>query len=226
MAKMSTIEFRMERADTPCSDDCRQVRVYVDGLDYTYDSEGSFGPHPTNLFKQEALLKGGTLIFAICCCGCEGCGDSIVDVSREAGRVIWRQAKRGEREFEAAQYVAAVEKARADRSWEREIDTLQRLASEFNYSAFENEGWKFRSLYPNHEKQELTIYFDKSAYNLRQCNLPCTIQDNEETLVTLKNWLQTASPRDFEPVIDYSDPKVIEEMEKKAKKLWEGLQEE
>ena len=211
---MNTIEFKIQKIDsTENIWDKYQIRIFVDGNDYIADLDETppaLGLYPPALYQQTALLTGGELLFAICCCGCLGCGDHFVTVVCADGKITWQQRLMPDVTFEENQYKSAIAEIKANTSWESEDDTFQRQAKELSFLKFEIEGWQLIRVSSTFKKDTLSLTFMQHMRYYNSCSLPFTSHDHSTILETLALWAPTASPKDFDKPLDPNDPKVLE----------------
>lgn len=121
---MNTLTFEIN--PSPTSND-HEVRILVDGEDWLGDDY--LGIDPPHFFAQQSLTSTGELLVGRCACGCEGCDDVWVDMSRNDHEVLWRNAKGLRLHFDRQEYDKLIASAREDFSWEDTNRTAERLVS-------------------------------------------------------------------------------------------------
>ena len=122
---MNTLDFRIEPSQ---SSNDHQVRIIVDGADWLGDD--SLGIDPPEFFAQDALRLGGKVLIGRCDCGCVGCCDVNVTMSRQENSVDWTLRSGGILQFSPCDYDRLIETSLTDFSWEDERRTAERLVSE------------------------------------------------------------------------------------------------
>ncbi|CAN5607824.1 hypothetical protein BH11CYA1_BH11CYA1_18370 [soil metagenome] len=216
---MNTIEFKIQKIEnTEHLVGQYQIRIFVDGIDYigdTEDSQPPLGHYPPDLYRQTALLNGGILLFAICCCGCIGCGDHFAKVVCADGQITWKQHGKPDVTFEEKQYRSAIAEIKANTSWESEEDAFQRQAKELDFSGFELAGWQLIWISSKPEKNSVSLTFQQGMDDYDSCSLPCSNHDKETILKTLALWAPTASPKDFNPKPTWNSKTKREDEQKK-----------
>ncbi|MBP9094123.1 hypothetical protein KBI23_24105 [bacterium] len=146
-----------------CSND-HQTRVLIDGQDITESLEdGVLGIDPVEFFSQSALRGSGKLLIGRCKCGCVGCGDMIVSVSRSSTEVEWQHyfPVGPKYVFSVPEYDLAVEAGAADVSWENIERTAERLVSKLDYSEFKRHGLLFEWASARIKSDRMTLSFKK-----------------------------------------------------------------
>lgn len=120
---MNRVEFRItytnNRDYMPIEDDSDvmvdydlQVRTIVDGKDLLLQKE-LYGLDADKFLEESDSIKEGEKLLGICCCGCEGCCDYIVDISLNDNIVIWYDYQKKEKyQFTLEQYTNAIDAAR------------------------------------------------------------------------------------------------------------------
>jgi len=105
-----------------------EVKLLVDGNDVFRRLQG-MGLDPDDCALPAALMPAATprtTIIGRCDCGVRGCGDIDVRISLEEERIVWELA--GEQFcFVAADYIAELERAGSDLSWETPDRSAGRL---------------------------------------------------------------------------------------------------
>lgn len=146
-----------------CSND-HQTRVLIGGQDITESLEdGVLGIDPVEFFSQSALRGSGKLLIGRCKCGCVGCGDITVTVSRSSTEVEWLHCfPPGPKYiFPLPEYDLAVEAGAADVSWENMGRTAERLVSKLDYSEFKRHGLLFEWASARIKSDRMTLSFKK-----------------------------------------------------------------
>lgn len=142
-----------------------QIRAMIDGRDLLQmQDDKSLGIDPAEFFSQRALHGCGQLLIGRCSCGCVGCGDVAVFVSRSSNEVEWLTISPAEKYvFEISEYDLALESAAADFSWETVERTAERLVSKLDYSEFKSNGLLFKWASARIKNDRITLCFDASG---------------------------------------------------------------
>lgn len=209
---MNTIKFEIRSLENVEHIGGYEVRILVDGCDYIADTDESpppVGLSPPDLYWQEALLSGGQLLYARCCCGCIGCGDCFVTVVCADENVTWQRTDRTDVIFDEQHYKSALAMLRADTSWESEEDNFLRKVSDLDLSNFKVAGWQLIWVSRQPETSTMQLTFRRNSNNHATCTLPYNGGDRDSMLQTLAIWASTAGPKDFDSVPDQNDPELI-----------------
>lgn len=140
-----------------------QARVVIDGRDVLQSIDDSLlGIDPVDFFSQPALRGAGPLLIGRCECGCVGCGDVGVQVSRTPQEVEWMSVSP---ElvfiFPLPEYDAIIEAGASNVTWESLERTAERLVSKLDYSGLEKCGFSFEWASARIKKDQITVSFKK-----------------------------------------------------------------
>ncbi|MBX9724582.1 MAG: hypothetical protein K2X81_24470, partial [Candidatus Obscuribacterales bacterium] len=123
-----------------------QTRILIDGQDFIHNLDDSLlGIDPVEFFSQTALRESGKLLIGRCGCGCVGCGNVSVVVTRSSTEVEWQPTCSALTKvvFSKPEYDLAIERGSADVSWENLERTAERLVSKLDYSECVKRGLVF-----------------------------------------------------------------------------------
>lgn len=135
---MNTLAF--EFTPSTASND-HQARIRIDDADWLGNEY--LGIDPPEFFAQASLASGGELLVGRCECGCVGCDDVRVQVSRTDSEVLWSNGRGLHLHFDATEYDSVVASARTDYSWEDTRRTAERLVSSVFAAVAPTDGYIF-----------------------------------------------------------------------------------
>ena len=130
---MTVIDFQhfaIQVSPSPETND-HQVRLFGDGDDLIARFwNDMIGLDPDDILLEPCDLKPSSTThkatLARCSCGVIGCGSVQVEVHLEDDTVVWIEPRRSLR-FRTAQYIAEIDRAQADTSWEPPDRSAARL---------------------------------------------------------------------------------------------------
>lgn len=127
--------------ESPDSND-HQVKIIVDGEDWLGDDQ--LGLDPTDLRRELGTIAAKHLLVGRCICGCVGCSDVEVRISRTNEKIEWASHDERKPVFDAAQYDAEVARFINDHSWEPLGRRVERLVGEIFSGASTPDGLTFQ----------------------------------------------------------------------------------
>lgn len=138
---MSALSFKF--AALPDTND-HEIRPFVDGMDFLQPKgKELIGLDPPIFFKQDALLKGGSLFVGRCSCGEIGCDNRVVTVEISDNKVLWREKNCIVAEFPLSEYIETVRRSAQDTTWESPERTAERLVETVDFANLEESGYVF-----------------------------------------------------------------------------------
>jgi hypothetical protein len=178
-----------------------QVRILADGVEVIAPLWGdNLGINPVDFFDQPSLRSGGELIISRCSCGEIGCGSKRVHVRLTEDQVFWTFTGDSEAyyAFSKNAYLAEVERAANDFSWEDATRHIERLIRNIDFSALLKHNLRFewvngRSWVDGHWKEDtITLCFGITTgdYKQHMVYLPRLSDNPYEAVESVTYWLK------------------------------------
>lgn len=205
---MKNIQLKITPAE--CANG-HQVRIFIDGQDLiTILDKNSLGRDPVGFLEEKELIPSDRpfeCIIAKCGCGCIGCSDKTVSITKKQNKIIWNNFSPtipweiGDTiEFDADQYQTEVYRALHDHSWETIERTTERKIRTLNFESLTQYHltmmWASGRLYD--DKISVSFWLDNGLYQVIS-SCPWN-KKNPEHAVTAISEMIHIHPKDWRDV--------------------------
>jgi hypothetical protein len=189
------MSLRFQFRESPESND-HQTRILIGEDDYLNLCDPStLGIDPPDFFAQAALRSDGELLVGRCSCGCVGCGDEFVTTSFTPSTVTWtgRRVAPAGMCFALSDYLAEIERAEADTSWETVERCAERLVRHLDFSVLTRQGISFVWSSARLRSDTIAVCLDLDDHGRYQliCSTPWDHCDPADAVAAFQRLLRT-----------------------------------